>query len=196
MQEKNLVLEWLQKWREGDQEAAEQLYRRYAQQLWQLAENQISRKLRRRVGADDLLQSVFRTFFRRTARGEYSFDHSGSLWQLLVRITMNKARKKARHESTIKAGLDAEVYLDNREFSPEICAHTPTPDEVASLLDEMEVLLVGCEPAETEIFRLSFEGYSSTEIAAKAGCSRWTVRRVLDRLGHKLQRRLEGNTVE
>jgi RNA polymerase sigma-70 factor, ECF subfamily len=196
MPEEDSALEWLRQWRAGDQNAAERLHGRYAQQLWRLAEYQIGKKLHGRTEADDILQSVFRTFFRRTAQGEYSFDHSGSLWQLLVRVTLNKARKKIRRERTRGRDIDGEVSLDGQGISAEPCAHTPTPEEVAVLLDEMEVLLAGCEQAEIDIFRLRFEGYSPTEIAGQVGCSRWTVRRVLDRLGHKLQRQLESSAEE
>ena len=35
-------------------------------------------RLRRRVAEDDVVQSVFRTFYRRDSKGECEFDHTGA----------------------------------------------------------------------------------------------------------------------
>ena len=183
----------LDRWRAGDQAAAAELYRRYDQRLWDLAAGQIGQRLGRRVGPDDIVQSVFRTFFRRTSQGEYAFDHSGALWQLLVRITHNKIYKQAERHHAKRRNVNAEVPLDGDRLSPEAVTHEPTPDEVATLVDEMECLLSGLEAPEPEMVRLAIEGRTASEIAKQVGCSRWTVRRVLDRVGAGLRKRLEEN---
>ena len=68
--------ELVQKCREGDKDAARCLFERYARQLTGLAEQHLSRKLARRMDGEDIVQSVFRTFFRRTAEGEFRIDNS------------------------------------------------------------------------------------------------------------------------
>ena len=68
----------------------------YAQRLSRLAEQFIARGLGGRIEGDDVVQSVFRTFFRRCAGGEFQIDSSAQLWQLLVKITMTKARAQGR----------------------------------------------------------------------------------------------------
>lgn len=163
-----------------DPAAAEELYRRYAQRLAALAERQIGDRLRRQVGPDDIVQSVFRTFFRRAANGEYHIDHSNSLWNLLMTIALNKIRKKGRKRDVPVVDIAA----------IEDVARDPTPEETTALLDELEFVLMGCEATDAEIMRLCIQGYSSTEIADKVGCSRWTTRRVLDRIGTRLEQRL------
>jgi len=97
------------RWQAGDQAAAEELFQRFSQRLWELAAAQLGRQLERRVDADDILQSVFRTFFRRSSEGQYSFDHSGALWQMLVRITLNKIRKQAARHRAGKRDFRLEV---------------------------------------------------------------------------------------
>ena len=169
------------RWQSQDPAAAEEIYRRYAQRLAAIAEKQIGQRLRRRVGPDDIVQSVFRTFFRRAANGEFQIDHSNSLWNLLVTIALNKIRKQGRKRDLPSVEMP----------SPDDVDHEPTPDEVASLLDELEFVLAGCESSEPEILRLCVQGYSSAEIAEQVGCSRWTVRRVRDRIGRVLERRLQ-----
>lgn len=186
----------VERWREGDQVAADELYRRYAERLCRLAEVQMDDRVRRRVGADDVVQSVFRTFFRRTARGEYSFVDSGALWSLLVRITLNKTRKHAAGHRAAKRDVGVEVHADSKGLSPEVIARDPSPEEAAVFVDELESLLSGLRDPEPEIVRRCLEGYSSPEIAAAVGCSRWTIRRVLARVGDTLKRKIERNSTD
>ncbi|NLY01112.1 MAG: sigma-70 family RNA polymerase sigma factor [Rhodopirellula sp.] len=183
----------VERWQSGDQQAADELYRRYAQRLCALADRWIDAKLGRRVGADDVVQSVFRTFFRRSHQGDYQLDHSGSLWRLLVQITLNKVRHQAERHRAAKRDVAAEVHCDGEQLSPEFFARDPSQEEVAAFLDELELLTTGLRDPEPEIVRLCLEGYSASEIASEVGCTRWTVRRVLTRLGDRLQRRMKQN---
>ena len=185
------VHELLERWRSGDQQAATELHQRYARRLWALAERQIGLQLRQRVGAEDVVQSVFRTFFRRTAAGEFAVDHSGSLWHLLAKITINKVRRQGERHHAGKRDVAKEIHGDGECLALQAVAHEPTVEEAAMLVEELESLLVGLESPEPEIVRMGLQGYSSTEIARQLGCSRWTVRRVLDRIGERLEQRLE-----
>jgi RNA polymerase sigma factor (sigma-70 family) len=184
----------LERWRAGDQVAAEELHRRYAQRLCALAEREIGRRLARRVGADDVVQSVFRTFFRRTAAGEFVIDHSGSLWQLLASITINKVRRQGEYHHAAKRNVAAEDSTEDVAFCPEVFTQEPGPDEAAMLADEIEATLKGLKPDEAEMFQLALQGHTTPELAQRFHCSRWTVRRVLDRIGYCLEQRLSNRS--
>src|SRR5687767_7041763 len=97
MAEVDPVTELVRRWREGDGEAAEQLFARYSERLVRLAEWHLSHKLAGRLDGEDVVQSVFRTFFRRSAMGEFRIDSSAQIWRLLVQMTMLKACAKGRH---------------------------------------------------------------------------------------------------
>ena len=43
---------------------------------------------------------------------------------------------------------------------------------------------LGLESPEPEMVRLAIEGHTPSQIAKQIGCSRWTVRWVLDRVGY------------
>ena len=73
----------LSRFRAGDPLAAEELHSRYVQRLMALARTRISRKLGRRVGPDDVVQSVFRSFFTKARDQQFVLEHSGDLWRLL-----------------------------------------------------------------------------------------------------------------
>jgi RNA polymerase sigma-70 factor (ECF subfamily) len=76
----------------GQGSAATALYERYAQRLRALAASQCSPALARRVDPDDIVQSVFRTFFRRAAEGHYDVPAGEELWKLFLVIALNKVR--------------------------------------------------------------------------------------------------------
>lgn len=105
----------LARWQAGDQEAAQAIYQRYAQRLCALAEKDIGERLARRVGPEDIVQSVFRTFFRRTGDGQFAVDHSGSLWRLLVRITANKVLRHAEREGAARRDMKVEVHANSKK---------------------------------------------------------------------------------
>ena len=103
------VAGWFDRCRDGDSAATAELFRRYSERLCMLAERQIGARLQARVDGDDIVQSVFRTVFRRTAAGEFLIDHSSSLWHLLVTITIHKVQKQAEHHRADRRDMNREV---------------------------------------------------------------------------------------
>ncbi len=64
--------ELLVRYQRGDPTAAEAIFARYANRLLALARSRLSPKLARRVDADDVVQSTYRSFFVRRARENLS----------------------------------------------------------------------------------------------------------------------------
>ncbi len=75
------------RWRKGDQDAAKQLFDRYASRLVALARRQISHRLASRLDPEDVVQSVFRSFFGRVKAGKFRIEEQDDLGKLLVRIS-------------------------------------------------------------------------------------------------------------
>src|SRR4051794_3013940 len=82
----------LRRFQGGRDDAATQLYLRYAGRLHALARAQSGADLKARVDPEDLVQSIFRTFFRRAARGDYEVPEGEELWQLFLVIALHKIR--------------------------------------------------------------------------------------------------------
>jgi RNA polymerase sigma factor (sigma-70 family) len=176
--------------RGGDPQAAEEIFARYAQRLTQLAEQQLSHKLAARLDGADVVQSVFRTFFRRSAEGEFRIDSSAELWRLLVQITLQKARAYGRQHT---AGV-RDVALEapgGAVLLIETVAHEPGPAEAAALVDQIEELLRGLPALYCDLLRLRLEGHSVSDTATRLGVSRRTVHRGLRLLQERLIRRQE-----
>jgi RNA polymerase sigma-70 factor (ECF subfamily) len=94
--------------REGEPRAVE-AFQGYAVRLARLAEQHLSQKVAARLDGEDVVQSVFRTFFRRCSQGEFQIDTSAQIWRLLVTLTLRKARAHARRHLAGKR--DAAVGL-------------------------------------------------------------------------------------
>src|SRR5436305_1291848 len=84
------------RWRAGDQQAAAELFRRYADRLIALARSRLSARLARRIDPEDVVQSAYRSFFGDTRAGRYDVGRAGDLWQLLVTITLHKVQLQVK----------------------------------------------------------------------------------------------------
>lgn len=176
---------------DGDDDAGGALHARYVQRLLDLASRQMSPNLLRRIEPDDIVQSVFRTFFRRIDQWRLHSDRAGTIWHLLVRITLNKIRSRGVHHNAQRRDVRTEVKFEMEDFHPALVAHEPTPVEAAALCEELEVTFAALDEAAAKTLQLAIQGYTASEIAAEVSCSLWTVRRVLDRIGHELEERIE-----
>jgi len=132
------------------------------------------------------VQSAFRTFFRRADQWQFQHDRTGAIWHLLVRITLNKIRSKGVFYAAQRRDAAAEFQLGDNDFDVAMVAHEPTPEEAAALADLIEKTLDGASETESQTLELALQGFTASEIASQVGCSRWTVRRMLDRIGQRL----------
>src|SRR5437016_3003501 len=81
----------------GDPDAATAIFGRFARRLIALARVHLSSQLRQKVDPEDVLQSVFRSFFRRQAAGEFELQNWDGMWALLSVITLRKCGHQADH---------------------------------------------------------------------------------------------------
>src|SRR5215213_8947749 len=102
----------LRRLRGGSEDAATQLYRRYAHRLRALARANTSAHLARRVDAEDIVQSVFRIFFAAATRGLYDVPAGEDLWKLLLVIALNKIRAEGVFHQAAKRDVRATAELD------------------------------------------------------------------------------------
>jgi DNA-directed RNA polymerase specialized sigma24 family protein len=170
----------------GDPQAAEAIFDKYAARLTRLAEQHLSRRLTGRVGGEDVVQSVFRTFFRRAAGGEFHIDSSIDLWKLLVRITLMKARAVGRRHTAGCRDATAEVAPRDDDWLPEALSREPGPQDAALLVDEIEAVLRGLPELYCRVLELRLEGHTVADVAGELGVSRQTIYRALELLQQRL----------
>jgi RNA polymerase sigma-70 factor (ECF subfamily) len=155
---------------------ADEVFNRYARQLIELAGKRLHGNLRSKVSPEDVVQSAFKSFFRR--QHEFQFDRDGAdgLWGLLVVITLRKCAKWADVFRAGKRAVDREVSLaaDLAAVSRE-----PGPEEAALLSEMVERLLERFDERQRQMVALRMQGFELEEIAVQAQSSRRTVARVV-----------------
>jgi RNA polymerase sigma factor (sigma-70 family) len=171
-------------WRAGDEHAARQLFDCYVERLVALARRRLSQRLASRVDPEDIVQSVFRTFFGRVKAGQFHVEHQDDLCKLLVRITVHKTLRQVEFHKAAKRDVTAEAGQDDepQERLRELLTREPSPDAAAVFLDQLEHFLSGLKPQERQILELRLQGYSNEEIAEKLGTYDRKVRRILERI--------------
>lgn len=173
--------------REGDQQACNDFWTKFGPLLESVAKKQLSERLRRRVGPDDVVQSACRTFFRRISAGQFDLPDADSLWRLMCAITLTKARRAARDHSRQKRGMKSEQYLDASPTDSvgkqvELPGRSETPLDAVVFSDQMSVLLGSLSPEECQVLDLKLQSHTNDEIAAHMKCSERTVRRLTNQI--------------
>jgi len=176
----------LRQLREGDPRGPEALFQRYAVRLARLAEQHLSRKFAGRLDGEDVVQSVFRTFFQHYARGDFQIDNSAEIWRLLVTLTRRKARAQARRHLAGKRDAAAEVADPNALAEP--ADQEPCPADAAELVDQIESLLRGLPDLYCHVLEKRLQGHAVADVAEQLAVSRQTVYRALELLRHRLER--------
>ena len=171
-------------WRAGDQNAARQLFDRYVDQLVGLARRRISQRLASRIDAEDIVQSVFRTFFNRARAGQFTVEDPDDLCKLLARITVHKTlRQVAFHKRGKRdAGMDMGQSDISQEMLLTLLGGEPSPEETSAFLDQLEHFLDKLAPEDRKVLEMRMEGYNNVEIAEKLGVTDRTIRRLMERI--------------
>src|SRR5689334_5188576 len=122
----------------GDSRAATAIFDRYVERLLSLARARLGQKLRRRIDAEDVVQSAYRSFFVRAENHEYVVSEAGDLWRLLARITLNKLYSQVETHTAGKRNVQREQGTD---LVPEedAAALEPTAAEVIALTEQMQL---------------------------------------------------------
>ncbi len=149
----------------------------YSRQLVAMVLRRLDGGTRRKVDAEDIVQSALRSFQNGQAEGRFAFREPDDLWKLLVVITLRKCRRNATRLRTAKRDVRREVGLGEGAAAP--AGRSPRPDAVAVAAEPLDRLLSGAGPAERAIVLDRLEGYAPPEIAARVGVSERKVFRVL-----------------
>src|SRR5258708_1975629 len=150
-----------------------------------LARGRISQRLASRVDPEDIVQSVFRTFFVRLKDGRFVFAEQEDLCKLLMRITLHKTLRQVAFHKAAKRdpSMEAERGEHPREHPVALLDPEPTPATAGGLSEQLGHFLSQLQPLERQILELRMQGYTNEEIAAKLDL-RYDrkIRRVLERV--------------
>jgi RNA polymerase sigma-70 factor (ECF subfamily) len=168
--------------RRGDSEAAERLFGRFTHRLVALARGRLDARLRQKVDPEDVVQSVWKSFFPRQAQGQYDLKDWDDLWALLTVITVRKCgrwRERFRTRARDVAREETTCDFFDRE---------PAPEEALLLAETLEQAMRGLEKPHCDMVLMRLQGDSVAEIGRALGFTRRTVQRVLREVRCRLER--------
>jgi RNA polymerase sigma-70 factor, ECF subfamily len=181
----------LARFRLGSDDAATRLYFRYARQLRSLAQARLGTGLATRVDADDVVQSVFRTFFRRARLGQFVVPQGSDLWKLFLVIALNKIRTQATHHRAAKRDVRKTPQFEQQ---PDVGG--PADDSHVVLRMVIDELLGQLPTPQRTVIELRIAGHEVDQIAQQVGCSLRSVERWLQKFRAALTSILEDDSDE
>jgi RNA polymerase sigma factor (sigma-70 family) len=173
----------LERFRGGDDSAAEALFTRYFERLTLLARSRLSPRVARRTDPEDIVLSVYRSFFVGVREGRFTLGRGGDLWRLLASITKHKLLRRVRHEHADRRSVERECSLDQVDEGT-FPRHEPgpSPQEALALADELERAFAQLDPFGRRVLELRLQGTPIEAIAEDTGRAERSVRRTLARI--------------
>jgi len=184
--------EWLARLRARDGATAREVYQRFTRQLIALARRQFGARLQHKVDPEDVVQSAYKSFFRRFDAGKIAVGSWNGLWGLLTLITLRKCADRVeyhlaqRRDPAREAGAAADA--GDGALWPEAPGREPTPLEAAVLNETVERLLAVLDEDERPVLELSLQGYTTREISERLGRAERTVRLLREGVRKRLER--------
>jgi RNA polymerase sigma-70 factor (ECF subfamily) len=188
------VAELLTRLRAGDAAAAEAIFNRFARRLIGLARTQLDSRIRQKVDPEDVVQSVFCSFFVRQLEGAFTIRDESNLWSLLAQITVRKCMNIRVAFSALSRDLNRErAALDEHDIAlleAEALARDPTPAEAAALTEVVDLALRALPDEQRQMALLYLQGQDVRAISQAVNRAERTVRRNLQYFRELLEQAL------
>lgn len=177
--------------RQGDEDAFEQIVRRYSPRVFQVA----SRFFRERSQVEDIAQEVFLKAYRQLHKFEARGSFEGWLTRIATNTCLNELRSGKRHPATNISDVteDENAWLEHQAVDPAHSSQRTVEDKVIAadlaekLLSQMApedrlvlTLVDGQELSTKEVAETT--GWSESKIKVKAFRARKKMRTVLEKL--------------
>lgn len=182
--------------RAGERDAACQVFHQFTHRLVALARRQMDARIRQKIDPEDVLQSVWKSFFGRHADGQFDLQGWDGLWALLAQITVRKCGRwnvhfRAQRRNVGREG--SEARSPGPEADWQALASDPTPEEAAKLVEMVEELMAPLAEEDRPILMLRLQGHTVEEISTLLGRTEYMVNRVLKRVRRRLEELLDGD---
>ncbi len=190
MPEQDTFGDFIRRIRAGDEQAAEEMVRRYEPLIRREIRLQLEDgRLSRLFDSLDICQSVLKSFFFRTAAGQYDLDTPEQLQRLLVTMAKNKLASAARSQHRQRRDL-RRVTADGEKALEGVAAKVPTPSQVLAGKELLKRCREALSEEERQLADLRGEGLAWGDIASRLGGTAQARRMQLARAVERVAREL------
>jgi RNA polymerase sigma factor (sigma-70 family) len=192
MNESEELSVWVDRLKQGDEEAAEVIWRNCFERMKQVAKKKLGPFGQRGADEEDIAQSAMKSFMIRCRDGQFEqLDDRDDLWKLLFTITIRKAYQHTRKQTAAKRrgeigehrllgqGDDDSAAVGLDRFADE---RALTADELMEQLEQQDAfhqVLQNLERSLREVAVGKLSGRTNTQMANQMGCSTRTIERKL-----------------
>jgi RNA polymerase sigma-70 factor (ECF subfamily) len=191
MAEQDTFADFIRRIRAGDEQAAVEMVRRYEPLIRREIRLQLEdRRLSRLFDSMDICQSVLKSFFFRTAAGQYDLDTPEQLQRLLVTMAKNKLASAARSQHRQRRD-QRRVAADGEDKLEGVAANAPTPSQIVAGKELLERFRQALNEEERQLADLRGQGLAWGDIAARLGGTAQARRMQLARAVERVARELD-----
>lgn len=185
---------WIDRLKNGDQQAARVIWETCFERLKQLAKSKLGMGPQRGADEEDIALSAMNSIMQRARAGKFpELDDRAALWRLLFTITVRKSVRHIRSMTTLKRSGEvdeAKLGVNHDAASRPLgldgfAGNQLSPEQRVEELDQQNAfnsVLESLEPSLRKVVIARLEGQSTGEIDDKLGCSTRTVERKLQLL--------------
>lgn len=167
--------------RSGSDEAVEQLIEKYGRAVLFAVKRGLRANLRVLYDSEDLVQSVWASFFRLPVR-QAEFNTPAELIGYLTKMARHRVVAKARLQSSQKRAAPGRCSLDSSIYQNQAQSAQPGPEEIAIARETEKRFEAHLPSRYRSIVELRLEGRTQADIAKELGIHERTVRTILQRL--------------
>jgi RNA polymerase sigma-70 factor (ECF subfamily) len=147
---------------------------RLLKRLVPFALTKIDKLLVSKLDPEDIVQSVFRNFFKALQKGNFKPASWEEMWYLLAKMTIWKCKSKLEFYLSQARDVRIEKPFNDKD---DISADSLILDEKLILEESLDLLMINLEDNKKKVFCLILQGHSPAEIAEELGISKRTVER-------------------
>lgn len=176
--------ELLNRWRAGEQDAAQIILDRYALRLAALVAGRIGQRYRSSIDAEDLTQSALGSFFAAVDQSRFKWDANLALWKVLATFARRKLARAIERESALKRGGEAKrTTLEHASGYKTLEEYQHSSEAQNELIED---ICSNLTPAQQTLLEHLLAGRSQDEIATVTGVHPRSLRRRIRELRERL----------
>jgi RNA polymerase sigma-70 factor (ECF subfamily) len=186
MSDDSAFQELMRRVRDGDEDAARELVRRYESKIRRVVRFNLDSRLQRHFDSMDVCQSVLASFFVRAGLGQYELHTSGQVLNLLAVMARNKLTNQVKHQRRARRDHRRVTADDGVQAADD----APSPSEQVANGELLAEARRRLSDEERSLLELREQGKEWAEIAAAHGGSAEALRKKLGRAIERVSQEL------